>query len=82
MDVSRTEYCSGWPFPSPEDLPNPGTDSRSPTLQADSLPAEPPGKPTGVVSLALLYWILLFQKSGQDLLYCRQIIYQLSYQGR
>ena len=30
---------------SPGDLPNPGTEPRSPTLQADSLPAEPPGKP-------------------------------------
>ena len=29
------------PFPSPEDLPNPGIESRSPALQVDSLPAEP-----------------------------------------
>ena len=29
----------------PGDLPNPGIEPRSPTLQADSLPAEPPGKP-------------------------------------
>ena len=28
-------------FPSPEDLPNPGIEPRSPTLQADSFPAEP-----------------------------------------
>ena len=33
----------GKPFPSPGDLPNPGIEPRSPTLQADSLPAEPPG---------------------------------------
>ena len=32
------------PFPSPGDLPNPGIEPRSPTLQADSLPSEPPGK--------------------------------------
>ena len=32
-------------FPSPGDLPNPGIKPRSPALQADSLPAEPPGKP-------------------------------------
>ena len=32
-------------FPSPGDLPNPGNEPRSPTLQADSLPTEPPGKP-------------------------------------
>ena len=30
---------------SPGDLPNPGTEVRSPALQADSLPSEPPGKP-------------------------------------
>ena len=34
----RKEYWSGLPFPSLEDLPNPGIESRSPTLQADSLP--------------------------------------------
>ena len=45
MEFSRPEYWSGWPFPSLEDLPNPGIKPRSPTLQADSLPAEPPGKP-------------------------------------
>ena len=33
------------PFPSPGDLPNPGIKSGSPTLQADSLPSESPGKP-------------------------------------
>ena len=43
-------------FPFPGDLPNPGIEPRSPTLQADSLPAEPQGKPknTGVDSLSLL----------------------------
>ena len=41
--------------PSPADLPNPGIELSSPTLQADSSPAEPPGKPksTGVDSLSL-----------------------------
>ena len=32
-------------IPSPGDLPNPGTEPRSPALQADYLPTEPPGKP-------------------------------------
>ena len=32
------------PFPSPGDLPNPGIEPRSPVMQEDSLPAEPPGK--------------------------------------
>ena len=44
MGFSRKEYWSGWPFPSPGDLPNLGTESRYPALQEDSLPAEPPGK--------------------------------------
>ena len=45
MEFSRLEYWCGQPFPSPGDLPNPMIRPRSPTLQADSLPAEPPGKP-------------------------------------
>ena len=45
MEFSRQEYWSGEPFPSPGDLPNPGIKPRSPALQGDSLPAEPPGKP-------------------------------------
>ena len=57
---------------------------RSPTLQANSLPAEPPGKPmnTGVGSLSLLQGIFLAQESNQDLLHCRRILYQLSHQGQ
>ena len=39
----RKEYWSGLPFPSPGDLPDPGIEAGSPTLQADSLPSEPPG---------------------------------------
>ena len=45
MEFSRPEYQSGQPFPSPGDLSNPGIEPRSPTLQADSFPAEPQGKP-------------------------------------
>ena len=45
MEFSRPQYWTEWPFPSPGDLPNPGIEPRSPTLQADSLPAEPQGKP-------------------------------------
>ena len=44
MGFSRQEYWSGLPFPSPGDLPDPGIEPRSPTLQADALPSEPPGK--------------------------------------
>ena len=41
------EYWSGQPLPSPGDLPNPGIKRRSPALQADSLPAEPPVRGKG-----------------------------------
>ena len=46
MGFSRQEYWSGLPFPSPGDLPNPAIEPGSPTLQADSLQTELPGKPT------------------------------------
>ena len=45
MEFFRPEYWNGELFPSPGDLPNPGIEPRSPALQADSLPAEPQGKP-------------------------------------
>ena len=45
LGFSRQEYWNGLPFPSPEDLPNPGIEPGSPTLQADALPSELPGKP-------------------------------------
>ena len=61
MEFSRPEYRSGWPFPSPGNLPNPGIEPRSPALRVDSLAAEPQGKPknTGVGSLSLLQKIFL-----------------------
>ena len=45
MGFSKQEYWSRLPFPSPGDLPNPGIEPGSPTLQADALSSEPPGKP-------------------------------------
>ena len=44
MGFRRQEYWRRLPFLSPGDLPNPGIEPRSPALQADSLPSEPPGK--------------------------------------
>ena len=88
MEFSRLEYWSGEPFPSPGVLPNPRIEPRSPTLQADSLPAEPQGEPqvkpknTGVGSLSLLQQVFPTQESNRGLLHCRRILYQLSYQGR
>ena len=40
MEFSRQEHRSGLPFPSPEELPNPGIEPWSPVSQADSLPFE------------------------------------------
>ena len=62
---SRQGYWSGLPFPSPGDLLNPGIKPGSPTLQADSLPFEPPGKFQAIQEflsipvsyLSYLYWM-------------------------
>ena len=45
--ISRQEYWSGLPFPSPGDLPDPGIEPRSPTLEADALRSETPGRGGG-----------------------------------
>ena len=55
MEFSRQEYRSGLPFPSPGDLPDPGIKPGSPTLHADSLPSEPPGKPCVCVCVYIYY---------------------------
>ena len=80
---SRQEYLNRLPCPPPGDLPDPGIEPRSPTLEVDSLPSEPPGKPvnTGVGRLSLLQEILPTQELNQGLLCCRWILYQLSLQG-
>ena len=52
MGFSRQEYWSGLPFPFPGDLPDPGTEPGSPTLQAAS---EPPGKASNVIELYYVY---------------------------
>ena len=83
LGFSRQEYWNGLPCLPPGDLPNSGIKRRSPALQVDSSLPEPPGKPnnTGVGSLSLLQGIFLTQESNWSLLHCRQILYQLSYQG-
>ena len=45
MEFSREEYRSGLPFPSPVDLPNPGTEPVFPALSGKFFTTEPPGKP-------------------------------------
>ena len=46
MGFSRHESWSGLLGPPPRDLPNPGIEPRSPTLQADSLPSSHQGSPS------------------------------------
>ena len=73
MGFSRQEYWSGLPCPPPGDLPHPRIEPRSPALQADSLPYEPPGKPknTGVGGLSLRQGVFPTQESNWGLLHCR-----------
>ena len=65
------------PFPFSRGFSNPGIEPRSLTLQADSLPSEPPGKPknTGMGSLSLIQGIFPTQESNQGLLHCRWILF-------
>ena len=76
---SRQEYWSGLLCPPPGD----GVEPRSPALQVDSLPSEPPGKSknTGVDSLSLLQGIISTGELNQGLQHCKWILYQVSYQG-
>ena len=66
MGILQAKYWSGLCSP-PGDLPNLGIEPRSPALQADSLPAEPPWNPknTGLGSLSLLQGIVMTQESNR-----------------
>ena len=78
---ARILECVAFPFFRGSSQPSDWTQVS--TLQADSLPAEPQGKPknTCVGSLSLLQQIFLTQELNLGLLHCGQILYQLSYQG-
>ena len=56
MGFSRQEYWSGLPFPSPGDHPNPGIESESAALQADSLPAKPDRNLLNIESTSECSW--------------------------
>ena len=70
MGFSRPESWSGCPFPSPVDLPDPGIEPRSPTLWAEALTSELPGKPAGsphilfktFAILALFFSVALYRQ--------------------
>ena len=92
MGFSRQEYWSGMPFPSPRDLPDPGIEPRSPTLQADALPSEPPGKPNFLEihpscrlcqEPSCYCWVVFHLMAAEQLFSknCKQMLYRLSHQG-
>ena len=56
MEFSRPEYWSGLLCPLPGDLPNPGIEPGSPTLQANGLPADPLGKPASQSKFPLMIY--------------------------
>ena len=63
MEVSRQEYWSGLPFPSPGDFPDPGIEPGSTALQADALPSELQGSPN--IEMWMLFIFLIQQISNQ-----------------
>ena len=69
---SRQEYWNGLPCPPPEDLPNSGIKPKSPMWQVDSLPSEPPGKPS-------LYLIYRYHCSGNAFNILWSLISQFSH---
>ena len=86
MELSRQEYWSGFPFPSPGDLPDPGVKPGSAALQGDSLLPEPPGKPlitfgeeetnsplmtSRLFNLVLLLTVTSWRTSGNRFSLCR-----------
>ena len=58
MGFSRQEYWSGWSFPPPGDLPNPGIEPVSSALQANSLLSEAPGKPNVAPLQGAKYYLI------------------------
>ena len=60
VEFSRQDYWSGLPLISLEDLLNLGIESGSPELQVDSLPPEPPGKPTFIPTVTKLVCVTRF----------------------
>ena len=70
MGFSRQEYRRGLPFPSLRDLHDPGTEPRSPALQADSLLSEPQKKP--------LFQLYFFIFNNKHHLFCLGILITFS----
>ena len=62
IGLSRQEYWSGLPFP-PGDLPDPGAEPVPPTLQADSLPSKPRGKPINIYAVGMQWIFFMLRQS-------------------
>ena len=82
-EILQTRTLEWVAFPFSRGSSQPRDQTQVSALQADSLPAEPPGEPenTGVGRLSLLQQIFLTQEPNRGLLHCRRILYQLNYQG-
>ena len=59
MEFSKQDYWGGFPFPSPEDLPNPGIEPGSPALAGGFFTTEPPGK------LLTGHWVEGTRRAGE-----------------
>ena len=57
MGFPRQEYCSGLPFPTPGDLPDPGIKPVSPSWAGRFYTTEPPGKPLSQEQGFLFFWV-------------------------
>ena len=60
------EYWSGYPIPSPADLPDPGIEAGSPALQEDSLPTELQGKHICIYQLYVYIYLLPLRPPSQN----------------
>ena len=78
-EFSRQQNWNGLPFPSPGDLPNTGFKPGFPSLQADSLPSEPPGKPGYFIyALKIRYlWFFIFLDPFSIAIACLLILFRL-----
>ena len=73
MGFLRQEYWSGLLFPSPGDLPNPGIEPGSSTLQADALPSETWGKYVCVciyICMCVCMYVCMYVYISQSVLVC------------
>ena len=84
IEFFRQEYWSGLSFPSPGDLPHPLIEPGSPTLQADSLPTEPPGKKKKKIERVHNKWTALetSQNLPPPLSVCQKIVFQKHSRGQ